>query len=217
MRSVTALVDGVQAGDMGEIGPRPIVLTPGTRLVTHLWLRFENEMPNTVDTKCRRFITQKRKSQPEHTEFCGEVVGSACQYRKATEYFPRGLTHLEVLAVAGDIPVSLNFFWPDRIKVTVPRVGVRIRGGGPLMTEPSFSTHSLFSPVCAEIEDVTKYVESYSRNRGGDIWGHMRLRLISELSNPDNYVSNLGPGAKKRGKFVRISEYNPARDWDPYD
>ncbi len=209
MTVVTACVDDIQAGDIGEIYEAVAVLKPDSSLLVHLWMVFRNEMPEIEGVDSRERFLQNQTDRPSYADVCGRVIDAALSFNQPTDTWPEGLTHLETLVIANEIPISLDYFWPGQITPQVPRRDSHVRARGPLLCEPSFSTRAFFSPVSAIIEESVRLKDAKSSGEEGDYWGRVRLRLISELRNHISRVSNLGKGAQGNGKFLKISMYNP--------
>ena len=210
MTVVTANIDSVQAGDVGETHENATLLMPNASLLVQLWMVFRDEMPEVEVTDERERFSQNQVDRPSHVDLCGRVLEVKLGFSQPTDTWHDGRTHLEILVSANEVPVSLDFFWHGRIMPRVPRRDSHVRAKGLLLCEPSFSTRAFFSPVSAVIEESVRFQdEEMSSSERGDYWGRVRLRLVSELKNPVCRVSNLGEGAQGAGKFLKISKYNP--------
>ena len=210
MTIVTANIDSVQAGDLGETRETALVLMPDSSLLVQLWMMFRDEMPEVEEAdSCERF-SQSQTGRPSYADVCGRVLETKLGFRQPSYTWREGLTYLEILVIANEIPISLDYFWHGEITPQIPRRDCYVRARGQLLCEPSFSTRAFFSPVSAVIEESVRFQdEGKSPSEEGDYWGRVRLRLVSELRDPICQVSNLGEGAQGAGKFLKVSKYNP--------
>jgi hypothetical protein len=215
MIDLIALVDRIQAEDMGEFEEIPSVLKPGATLVTQLSMRFKNQTPEILPTSDREVLLQTQATRLSCTEVCGRVVDSTSEFFHPNEYLPEGVTSLEVLVIAKEVPISLDYLWFGRVDVQRPRKGEYILVSGLLRCEPSFSKRFFFCPVSARVEESTRWSGHISPDEDRDLWTSLRLRLTPNLSNPQYRVSNLGIGDKS-GRFYKVSMYNPPTDGREY-
>lgn len=215
MFDLIAFVDRIQAEDMGEFEEIPKVLKPGVSFITQLSMLSKNQTPEIVPTGDRERLLQTQGPRLSCTEVCGRVVDSTSEYSHPSEFWPKGLTSLEVLVIAEEVPISLDYFWFGRVDVQRPRKGDYILVSGLLRCEPSFSIRSFFSPVSARIEESARWFGHISPDEDRDLWTSLRLRLTPNLSNPQYRVSNLGRGDKS-GRFYKVSMYNPPTDGREY-
>jgi len=209
METLFAYIDEEQAGDLGELydgwNEESSVIKEGMKLGVQLSIYCDNKVPEisvpATSDEFEEAFEQPNGMSPK-TIFSGRILTSESSYMEPNKFVPTGRTHLQILILAREIPVVIDYSWEGKKNTVIPNGNAYIKGEGDLHCDVAFFGSSCFSPVSSEIIKVKVFPEA---DRPELVWGMVELRLRTEISEFDIFVDNLDIESKS----IAVSEYSP--------